>query len=71
MELMFHTHHSWLFLGLCKDMEVAVSDLKIKNPFYVVVHKDHDLILGQLFFNTVRFCQDYKPDGVYGIITHL
>ena len=32
---------------------------------------DHDLILGQPFLNSVKFGQEYKPDGIFGTITYL
>lgn len=31
---------------------------------------DHDLILGQLFLNSIKFSQEYKSDRVFGTITH-
>lgn len=51
-------------------MEVAVSDLKTRHYISVVENKDHNLILGQTFLHAVKFCQDNKPDRIYGIITH-
>ena len=32
---------------------------------------DHDLVLGQPFLNSVKFSQEYKPDKIFGTITHL
>lgn len=69
LELVSHTGHSRPFLGLCKDVEVAIGGLKTRHPIFVVEHGDHDLVLGQPFLNAVKFCQNYKPDGVFGTIT--
>ena len=33
--------------------------------------EDYDLVLGQLFLNSVKFSQEYKSDGIFGTITHL
>lgn len=71
LELVSHTGHSRPFLGLCKDVKVAVGGLKTRHPIFVVEHGDHDLVLGQSFLNAVKFSQDYKPDGVFGTIIHL
>lgn len=70
LELVSHTGHSQPFLGLCEDVEVAVSGLKTRHSIFVVEHGDHDLVLGQPFLNAVKFSQDYKPDRVFGTIIH-
>ena len=70
LELISHTGHSRPFLGLCKDVEVAIGGLKKKQPIFVVENEDHDLVLGQLFLNSVKFSQEYKPDGIFDTITH-
>ncbi|MCJ1347605.1 hypothetical protein MMC31_005833, partial [Peltigera leucophlebia] len=70
LELVSHTGHSRPFLGLCEDVEVAIGGLKTRHPIFVVEHGDHDLVLGQPFLNTVKFRQEYKPEGVFGTITH-
>ena len=70
LELVSHTGHSQPFLDLCEDVEVAVGGLKTRHPIFVVETGDHDLILGQPFFNTVKFRQEYKPDGVFGTIIY-
>ena len=70
LELVSHTGHSRPFLGLCEDVEVAIGGLKTRHPIFVVEAGDHDLVLGQPFLNTVKFSQDYKPDGVFGSIIH-
>ena len=70
LELVSHTGHSRPFLGLCEDVEVAIGGLKTRHPIFVVEHGDHDLVLGQPFLNTVKFRQEYRPEGVFGTITH-
>ena len=70
LELVSHTGHSRPFLGLCEDVEVAIGGLKTRHPIFVVEHGDHDLVLGQPFLNSVKFSQEYKPDGIFGTITH-
>ena len=70
LELVSHTGHSRPFLGLCEDVEVTIGGLKTRHPIFVVEAGDHDLVLGQPFLNTVKFSQDYKPDGVFGSIIH-
>ncbi len=71
LELVSHTSHSRFFIGLCKDVEVAVEGLKTRHPIFVIEAGDHDLVLGQLFLNSVKFSQEYKPDGIFGTITHF
>ena len=70
LELVSHTGHSQSFLGLCEDVEIEIGGLKTRHPIFVVEAGDHDLVLGQPFLNTVKFSQDYKPDGVFGSIIH-
>ena len=70
LELVSHTGHSRPFLGLCKDVEVAIGGLKTRHPIFVVEYGDYDLVLGQPFLNTLKFRQEYKPEGVFGTITH-
>ena len=69
--LVSYTGHSRLFLGFCEDVEVAIGRMKTRHPIFVVEYGDHDLVLGQPFLNSVKFSQDYKPDGIFGTITHL
>ncbi len=71
LELVSNTGHIRLFLGLCEDVEIAIRGLKTRHPIFVVEHRDHDLVLGQPFLNSVKFGQEYKPDGIFGTITHL
>ena len=70
LELVSYTKHSHPFLGLYEDVEVVIGELKTRHSIFVVEHKDHDLILGQSFLNTVKFWQKYRPEGVFGTITH-
>ena len=70
LELVSHTGHSRPFLGLCEDVEVAIGGLKTRHPIFVVEIGDHDLVLGQPFLNSVKFSQEYKPDRIFGTITH-
>ncbi len=70
LELISHTGYSCPFLGFCEDVEVAIGGLKTRHPIFVIENGDHDLVLGQLFLNSVKFSQQYKPDGIFGIITH-
>ena len=70
LELVSHTGHSQPFLGLCEDVEVAIGGLKTRHPIFVMEHGDHDLVLGQPFLHTLKFWQEYKPEGVFGTITH-
>ncbi len=70
IELVSHTGYSRLFLGLCEDIEVAIRGLKIRYPIFVIEYEDHDLVLDQLFLNSVQFSQECKPDGIFGTIMH-
>lgn len=71
LELVSHTAHSWPFLGLCEDIEVAIGGLKTRQPIFVIEAGDHELVFGQPFFNSLKFSQEYKLDGIFGTITHL
>ncbi len=57
LELVYYTGHSWPFLGLCEDVEVAIGGLNTRGPIFVVDAGDHNLVLGQLFLNSVKFSQ--------------
>ena len=70
-ELVSHTGHSQPFLGLCKDVEVVIGGLKTRHSIFMMEYGDHDLVLEQPFLNTLKFWQEYKPEGIFGIITHL
>ena len=71
LELVSYTGHSRSYLGFCKDIEVAIGGLKTRYPIFVIKHRDYDLVLGQLFLNSVKFSKEYKPDSIFDIITHL
>ncbi len=70
LELVSYTGHSYLFLGFCEDVEVAIGGLKTRQPIFVVDNGDHDFVLGQPFMNSVKFSQKYKLNGIFGTITH-
>ena len=70
LELVSHPGYSCLFLGFCKDVEVAIGGLKTRHPIFVLEYGDYDLVLGQPFLNTVKFWQEYRSEGVFGTITH-
>ena len=71
LELVSYTGHSQLFLGLCENVEVVIGGLKIRHSIFGLEARDHDLVLSQPFLNSMKFSQKYKPDGIFGIITHL
>ena len=71
LELVSYTGHSRPFLRLCEDIKVAIEGQKIMHLLFVVKVGDHELILGQLFLNFVKFSQEFKSDGIFGTITYL
>lgn len=70
LELVLHTGHSRPFLDFYEEVEAAIGRLKTRHPIFVIEAGDHDLVLGQPFLNSVKFSQEYKPDGIFGTITH-
>lgn len=54
--MVLYIKHSLTFLGLCKDVKIAIRGLKIRYSIFVVEAGDHDLMMDQLFFNFVKFC---------------
>ncbi len=70
LELISYIRHNRPFLDLCEDVEVAIGGLKTRHPIFVVENEDYDLLLGQPFLNSVKFSQEYKPDGIFGTIAH-
>ena len=70
LELISHTSHSRPFFDLCEDIQVAIGGLKTRHPIFVVEIGDHDLVIGQHFLNSVKFGKEYKPDKIFGTITH-
>lgn len=71
LELVSDTSHSYLFLGFYKDVQIIIEELKIRRPIFIIEQGDHNLILGQLFLNSIKFSQEYKPDDILNIIIHL
>lgn len=69
--LISHTGHICLFPDLCKGVKIAIKGLKTRYPIFMFKQGDYDLVLGQLFLNLVKFSQKYKPNGIFGTITHL
>ncbi len=41
----------------------------MSHPIFVIENGDHDLVLGQLFLNSVKFNQEYNPNDILGTIT--
>lgn len=68
LELVLHTGHNRPFLGLCKDIKVAISGLKIRHPIFMIETRDYNLVLEQLFLNAIKFSQNCKQDGVFSSI---
>lgn len=66
-----HTRHRRLFLGLCKDIKVAIDGFKIRHLIFVIEIRDYNLDLEQPFLNAVKFSQDYKLNSVFRSITHF
>ena len=71
LEFVSHIDHSRPFLGLYKDIKVAIRRLKTRHPIFIVKTEDHDLVLGQFLLNSVKFNQEYKLNGILDTITHL
>lgn len=55
LELVSYTDHISPIFGLCEDIKINIEGLKSKYSNFVVEYEDHDLILGQLFLNSVNF----------------
>lgn len=70
LELVLHISHNHPFLGFCEDVKVVIKKLKTKHLIFVIETGDHDFVLGQLFLNSMKFNQKYKPDKIYSTITH-
>lgn len=71
LELIPHTGHNQHFFCLCENIEIAIRGLKTRHPIFVIEVGDYDLVLSQLFLNSVKFSQEYKLDEVFGTVTHL
>lgn len=70
LELVSYLEHNHLFLNFCDDLKVAIRGLKIRHPIFVIEARDHDLVLNHLFLNSVKLSQKYKPNKIFGSITH-
>lgn len=55
LELVFYNNHSFLFFSFYKNVEIAIKELKIRYPIFVIEQRDYNLVLGQLFLNLVKF----------------
>lgn len=71
LELVSHTSHNYLFLGLCEDVEATIGGLKTRHPIFIVGYRDYNLVLDQSFLNVIKFSQEYKSDRIFGTIMHL
>lgn len=70
LEWVSYTSHRRPFLKLYENIEIAIRGLKIRHPIFIVEVEDHKLVLGQSFSNSMKFCQKYKPNEIFGTITH-
>lgn len=70
LELVLHTSHRYPFFGLCKDVKAVIGGLRTRHPVFMVEVRDHDLVLGELFLNSIKFNQEYKLDRIFDTITH-
>lgn len=68
LELVSYTSFSCYFSDLYENVEVALEKLKTGQPIFIVEHRDHHLILSQLFLSSVTFCQEYTPNKIFGTI---
>lgn len=71
LDLVSHTDDSQSFFTLCEDVKIAIRELKTRHLIFVVKAEDNNLLLSQLFLYSMKFSQKYKPDGIFGKITHL
>lgn len=71
LELISHTNYSCSFLYLCEDIEFVIWGSKIRYPIFLIEHREHDLVLDQLFLKLDKFSKKYKPGGIFSTITHL
>ncbi len=55
LELVSHIGHSHPVLGFCKDIEIAIGELKTRHLSFVIEYGDYGLVLGQPFLNSVKF----------------
>lgn len=71
LELISYIGHNHSFLGFCEDIEVFLRVFKTRYSIFILKIGDHNLMLEQLFLNSVKFSQKYKPDGIFGTITYF
>lgn len=71
LELISYMGHNLPFLRLCEDIEIAIREVKIRYLIFVIEAGDYDLVLNQLFLNSVKFSQKYKLNEIFGTITYL
>ena len=69
LELVIHTNHYYLFLGVYKNMTINVRKLVIQTPIFIIITADHLLVLGQPYLYKKKFSQQYLSDSVYGHLT--
>lgn len=55
LEYMSYIDPSFLLFSFYKDIEFAIIRIKTRHLIFVLKHWDHNLILGQLFFNLIKF----------------
>lgn len=70
LELVSHTGHNHSFFSLYTDIEIGIGSLKIRHSIFVIEQENHDLVLDQLFLNSVKFSQKYKQNDIFGSITY-
>lgn len=49
---------------------IVIEELIIKYQIFIIEIGDCDLMFIQLFLNSMKFCQKYKPDKIFGTIIH-
>ncbi len=69
LKLVSHTGNNCPFFGLCEDVKVAISSLKTRHLVFVMDQADHELVLGQLFLNSIKFNQGHQADGIFRTIS--
>lgn len=71
LELVSYTEHSCFLLGFYENIDVVIGGFKIRYSIFVFEVGDHNLVLGKVFLNSLKFSQKYKPEEIFDIITHL
>lgn len=71
LELISCIDYSCPFLVIYKDIQVVIGGLKMRYLIFIIEYKDHDLVLGQSFLNSVKFSQEYIPNEIFGTIAQL